>query len=214
MVIPSGDLVPRRKHQRYGRHRSRWPVVLVVLAVVGVAAGTYAYQQYQPEDETASAPVTCASSTPSAAPSAKPSPAARPKVTAIRLPAPGQVSLRLLNGTGRDGLARGVAGELARRGFRVTHTGNAPRKLTGASRVYYGPGGRPAALLASAHVLGSSVVPVPTAARGAVDVVIGSSFVRLRTPAETSAYARQLTTTGVPPAPQPTPKPAVSPSCR
>jgi hypothetical protein len=131
----------------------------------------------------------------------------------VRLPAPGQVTLRLLNGTGRDRLARMVADELARRGFRVTHTGNAPRALVGASRVYYGPAGRPAALLVSAHVLGSSVVPVPSAGRGAVDVVLGSGFVRVRTPTETAAYIRALTTTGVP-VPQPSPKPVASPSCR
>jgi hypothetical protein len=213
MVIPSGDLVPRRKHQRYGRHRSRWPVVLAVLAVAGIAAATYAYEQNNQDTAESSPPVACASSVPSTAPSAKPAPAAAAKVTAIRLPAPGQVSLRLLNGTGRDRLARGVAVELARRGFRVTQTGNAPRPLTGASRVYYGPGGRPAALLASAHVLGSSVVPVPSAARGAVDVVLGSTFVRLRAPAEVTAYVHQLTTTGVP-APRPSAKPAPSPSCR
>ena len=164
MVIPSGDLAPMRKHRRgYGRQPRRWPVVLVVLAVAGVAGGTYALQHRSDKVDHASAPTTCVSAHPSAA-----APAAPAKVTAVRLPAPGQVALRLLNGTGRDGLARTVANELARRGFRVTQTGNAPRDLVGASRVYYGPSGRPSALLASAHVLGASVVPVPTAARGAV----------------------------------------------
>ena len=210
MVIPSGDLAPMRKHRRYGRHRSRWPVVLAVLAVAGVAGGTYVVQQRAEEADQASAPSTCVSASPSPAAAAPKPPS---KVAAIRLPAPGQVSLRLLNGTGRDRLARTVADELARRGFRVTYTGNAPRGLVGASRVNYGPGGRPAALLVSAHVLGSSVVPVPKAARGAIDVVLGSAFVRLRTPAETSSYARALLTTGVP-APKPSTKPEASPSCR
>jgi hypothetical protein len=211
VVIPSGDLAPMRKHARYGRHRSRRPIVLAVLAVVGIAGGTYAVQQRQDGAGHASAPAACLTSSPS--PRAIASPAAPTKVTAVRLPAPGQVALRLLNGSGRDRLARGVGDELARRGFRVTYVGNAPRALAGASRVYYGPGGRPAALLVSAQVLGASVVPVPTAGRGAIDVVLGSAFVRLRTPAETAAYAHQLTTTGVP-APQPAPKPAASPSCR
>lgn len=206
-MIPSGDLAPMRKHRRgYGHHRSRWPIVLAVVAVAAVAAGTYAVQHRGTDSET-SAPATCVatSSTPA------PSPASRGKGPAVRLPAPGQVALRLLNGTPRDGLARTVGDELARRGFHVKATGNAPRPLIGASRVYYGPTGRPAALLVSAHVLGSSVVPVPSAAKGAVDVVLGSTFVRLRTPAETSAYARVLTTSGVP---EPKPTSAPSPSCR
>jgi hypothetical protein len=210
MVIPSGDLVPMRKHRRhYGRHRSRWPVVLAVLAVAAVAGGTYAYQQRADDAESVSAPPTCVSPSPSPVAA----PRAPVKASPLRLPAPGQVSLRLLNGTGRDRLARTVADELARRGFRVTHTGNAPRGLVGGSRVYYGPGGRPAALLVSAHVLGSSVVPVPSAARGAVDVVLGSGFVRLRTAPETAAYMRELATTGVP-APKPTSATTRSPSCR
>ena len=208
MVIPSGDLAPLRRHRRYGRHRSRWPVAVAVLAVGAVAAVTYAVQ-YRAEPEQVSAAASCVS--PAASPAASASTAA--KGTTVRLPAPGQVSLRLLNGTGRDRLARTVADELARRGFQVSHTGNAPRGLVGASRVYYGPGGRPAALLVTAHVLGASVVPVSTAARGAVDVVLGSTFVRLRTPAETSAYARQLISTGVP-ASKPPAKPERSPSCR
>jgi hypothetical protein len=215
VVIPSGDLVPLRKHRRYGRHRSRWPVVLAVLAVAGVAGGTYAYQQRADDAGSVATPSTCVSAAPSpaaAAPTRTPQ-AKAAKPAAVRLPAPGQVSLRLLNGTGRDRLARTVANELARRGFRVTHTGNAPRALVGDSRVYYGPGGRPAALLVSAHVLGSAVVPVPKAARGAVDVVLGSAFARLRTPAEASGYARRVVTSGVP-APKPSTKPVASPSCR
>jgi hypothetical protein len=207
--IPHGDLAPLRKHRRYGRHRSRWPLVVAVLLVGAIAGGTYVVQQRADEGGPAAAPATCKSGSPTAAP-----PRAAPaKVVAGRLPAPGQVSLRLLNGTGRDRLARAVADELARRGFRVTQTGNAPRPLVGASRVYYGPGARPAALSVSAHVLGASVVPVPSAGRGAVDVVLGSTFVRLRTAAETSAYARRLTTTGVPAA-QPAAEPTASPACR
>lgn len=207
MVIPSGDLAPLRRHRRYGRRRrSRWPVALAVVAVVGVAGGAYGWQQRSVDDRRASVPRGCASTV--ASPTTP-----RATLGDVRLPSPGQVSLRLLNGTGRARLARAVAAELARRGFRVSRTGNAPRALVGASRVYYGPGGRPAALLVSTHVLGSTVVPVSTAARGAVDVVLGSAFARLRTPAETSAYARQLVTAGVPDE-RPSAHPESSPVCR
>jgi hypothetical protein len=183
--------------------------VLAVVAVVAVAAGSYWLRR----DDNPPGALT-SSSCPSAAASVAPSPAAPARaVTPVPFPAPAQVGLRLLNGTGRDGLARSVGDELARRGFRVVAMGNAPHPLVGASRVYYGPGARPAALLLSAHVLGSSVVPVPSAGRGAVDVVLGSTFVRLRTAPEASAYAHQLVTAGVPAA-KPVAQPRPSSTCR
>ncbi|MCU1590690.1 MAG: hypothetical protein JWP11_1946 [Frankiales bacterium] len=213
MRIPSGDLAPARRHRHgssFRRRRSRWPVVLVVLVVVAIAVGSYLIRK----DDTHAAATAAATPCPSTRASTAATPASPARAAApVRLPAPGQVSLRLLNGTGRDRLARAVGDELARRGFTVTAMGNAPRPLAGTSRVYYGPGARPGALLLSAHVLGAAVVPVPSAARGALDVVLGSTFARLRTPAETSAYAHRLATAGAPAA-KPGAKPAASPSCR
>ncbi|MCW2571423.1 MAG: rane protein [Frankiales bacterium] len=184
--------------------------MLAVVAVVAVAAGSY----WLRKDNGSPGSLASAASCPSAAASAVPSTAASvPAVAPVLLPAPGQVGLRLLNGTGRNGLARSVGDELARRGLRVIAMGNAPHPLVGASRVYYGPGARPGALLVGAHVLGSSVVPVPSAARGAVDLVLGSTFVRLRTPVEASAYSHQLVTARVPVA-KPARRPQPSPTCR
>lgn len=211
MRIPSGDLAPARKHRRYGRRRNPLPIVLAVVLVLAVAGVAYALHREDRGAGTVTATARCAT----AAPAPTPVRASPTKATAaVRLPAPGQVQLRLLNGSRRDLLARSVGNELARRGFRVTAMGNAPRPLQGASRVYYGPGARPAALLVSAHVLGSTVQPVPTAAKGAVDVVLGSAFVRLRTGAESSAYARRISA-GTSAAVQPSvPRPAASPTCR
>ena len=216
MRIPSGDLAPARRHRRgYGRRRNPLPIVVAVVLVVAVATGAYLLRR----DDSSTGAVASASRCPSPS-AAAPVKAAPARVAApVRLPAPGQVGLRLLNGTGRDGLARTVGNELARRGFKVTAMGNAPKALVGASRVYFGPGGRPAALLVSTHVLGGSVVPVPSAGHGAVDVVLGSTFMRLRTPAEASAYASNLASTGIATpksaALKPTiPKSATSPSCR
>lgn len=112
--------------------------------------------------------------------------------------------LRLLNGTARNGLARTIGNSLAARGFRVSGMGNAP-KLIGATRVFFGPGARPAATLAVAHVLGAQLVATPTAAHGAVDVVLGTSFVRLRTATEMRAFAHALATA------KPGPRPVRSP---
>ena len=62
--------------------------------------------------------------------------------------------------------------------------------LPGRSQVRFGPGGRPGATLLSAHVSGSALVPAPRSPRGSVDLVLGSAFVRLRTPAEVTAALR------------------------
>jgi hypothetical protein len=66
--------------------------------------------------------------------------------------------------------------------------------------------------------MGAQLVPVATAARGSIDVVLGSGFPRLRTPAEVSVAARVLTAQkAVATSPTPaakTPAPAASPTCR
>ena len=206
MRIPSGDLAPARKHRRYGRRRRNpWPAVLVVLVLLAVAAGGYALTQRGGDDTTTD---TVAQESPKACPSpVARRAAARP--VAVVLPAAGTVQLRLLNGTGRDGLARVVGNELARRGFRVAGMGNAPKPLVGASRVDFGPGARAAATLVGVHVLGAQLVPQPRAPRGSVDVVLGSSFVRLRNPAEVHATAVALAHPVTPVV-----KPQPSPSCR
>jgi hypothetical protein len=207
--IPSGDLAPARKHRRYGRrHRSPWPAVIVVLLVLAVAGGAYAYTQ-RDDDEVGS--VAQASPCPSPAPVATRAATKPVKPVAVVLPAPGKVRFRLLNGTGRDGLAHSVGDALARRGFQVAATGNAPKPLAGASRVTFGPGGRQAATLVALHVGGAQLLPVPAAPRGAVDLTLGSSFVRLRTPAEVHAAAVAL---AHPVAPAAKPRPAPSASCR
>ena len=207
MRIPSGDLAPARKHRRYGRRRRNpWPAVLAVLVLLAVAGGAYGLTHR--DDGTPTDTVAQAS------PKACPSPVvthAATKPVALVLPAPGTVQLRLLNGTGRNGLARVVGDELARRGVRVAAMGNAPTQQAGASRVVFGPGARSAATLVGVHVLGAQLVPAPRAARGSVDVILGSSFVRLRTAAEVHATAQAL---AHPVTPVARPKPQPKPSCR
>lgn len=202
MSIPSGDLAPVRKRRRgYGRRR-RHPLLAVagVLLVGLIAGGAYLLQR----EDTRAGEVTQAARCPTAAPS--PKAATVPAAKSAVLPAPRSVQLRLLNGTGRNGLARTVGDELARRGFRLTAMGNAAKPLAGASRVTYGPGARPAATLVAAHVIGAQLLPVPGAPRGAVDLTLGSSFVRVRTGPEVSSYLRAPRAKA--------PAPATSPSCR
>ncbi|GAC1442010.1 MAG: hypothetical protein NVS3B26_03720 [Mycobacteriales bacterium] len=180
--------------------------VVLVLAVAGVA---YALQREDSSAGVVTATARCG--LPSlAAPTGLPSPQAVP----VRLPAPAQVRLRLLNGSSRDRLARSVGNELARRGFTVTVMGNAPRPLTGASRVYFGPAARAAALVVSAQVLGASIQPVGNAGRGAVDLVLGSSFGRLRSASEAAAYERTVADVTAPAGKPDAPRAVASPTCR
>ena len=189
MRIPSGDLSPARRHRRRRRGRLL-PAVLALACVAAVGGGAYALRR---DDAAVPDRLAGPSPTPCATPSPAPAPAAVPAVRpALTLPAPGQAAFRLLNGTARDGLGRTVGDELARRGFKVKSTGNAPKALSGPSRVYFGPGGRPAAQLVAIHVIGAELAPVPNAPKGAVDLVLGSGFTRLRTADEVRDFTRRV----------------------
>jgi hypothetical protein len=139
---------------------------------------------------------TQASTAPSCAPSATATPPVTPRVTPpvskapVVLPPPSAVTLSVLNGTNRNLLAKRVADALAAQGFHVTGQGNSRTAVTGPSQVVYGPGASLLARTASSWVLGSAVVPSPRAQRGSVQVVLGSSFTRLATPAEAAAARR------------------------
>ena len=110
----------------------------------------------------------------------------------------------------RNGLGRDIGNQLAARGFVVSGTGNAHALLTGASQVTYGPGALPAAQLVGMHVVGATLVDAPRTARGRLQLVLGSGFARLRTPAEIAS----LTTRPAPVAARPV-APAPRPSgCR
>ena len=193
--IPSGDLAPARRRRRhaFGRRRSRTvPLLLALLLLAGLTGGAFLLRRGGDGGDDNGERL-------ASGPCGTPAPAALRLVSSRRtaaqpvaqaLPAPAAVRLRLFNGTARDGLARTVGEALAARGFAVLSTVNAPGPLPGRSQVRFGPGGRPGATLLSAHVSGSTIVPVPGAPRGSVELVLGSAFVRLRTPAEVTAALR------------------------
>ena len=90
----------------------------------------------------------------------------------------------VLNGTDRDGLAMRTGNQLAARSFVITRTGNPPSPLNGPSRVYYGPGALPAAAVLVAQVEGAQLVAQPKAQKGKLELVLGSEYERLNTPAQ------------------------------
>ena len=193
MRIPSGDLAPARRRKRYGGSygKSRRRTGRVLLAMVVLAGGGVAAWALQRDDRGAPARLAlapCPSGAPTTAVRTTVAPA-QPK--AVALPQPSQVKLRLFNGTKRDGLGRTVGNQLAARGFVVSGTGNAPALRDGPSQVTYGPGALPGAQVVAMHVLGAALVDAPSTPAGTLQLVLGSDFARLRTPAEVVVLAKR-----------------------
>lgn len=114
------------------------------------------------------------------------------------------VGVRVLNGTARRGLAGQTASLLRQRGFRIAGVGNGPR-VPGRSQIRYGAAEILPARLTALQVPNAVLV----ADRGVtkrVDIVLGSTFGRLRTPAEVAAAARSARLAA--------PRPASSVPCR
>jgi len=201
--IPGGDLVPARRRRRYGgtygrrRNRNRRAVVLGA-ALVLLAAGAAWYLR---KDDSGVPARLAVEPTCSPTPTATVAPVAPPRVVA--LPQPPAVTMSVLNGTNHSLLAKHVADALAAQGFHITGQGNSRTPLAGASQVVYGPGATLLARTAALWVPGSVVAPNPRAPRGSVQLVLGSSFTRLATPAEAAAARR---------GPVPTPSAAPSPT--
>lgn len=196
-----------------GRRRRVLPAVLAVLLVAVLAAGAYLLTRDDAKAPARTRRTLAGCVTAAPARSARPA-ASHPPAAPVRLPAPGRVSLRLLNGTSKGGQARTVADQLVVRGLRVSSFGNAPRPLAGASTISYGPAAAASAQLVSAYVPGARLVPVPRAARGSVDVVLGSSFRGLRPPAQTAALVRRLSLPAGAPAAPPRAAVAAGTPCR
>lgn len=105
---------------------------------------------------------------------AKPKTSAKPKPSATTLP-PGQVTVRVLNGTTISGLAHRASVELSGQGFRVSGVGNAPSPAGTSSVVEYSPGAQAAARTVEAAVHGSVLQQV-SGLGSSVDLILGSSF--------------------------------------
>ena len=137
------------------------------------------------------------------APCPTPAPTTAPTTSPAALPANAQVHVAVLNGTVRQGLAHTVATELQARGFVVVRQDNYPRAVTGPSVVSFPPALKGAATVLARNVLGARLAESPHATSGYVQVVLGSDFRRVATPAEVTAAAAAGTGAAVVPAPAP-----------
>lgn len=114
-------------------------------------------------------------------------PSAAPSVATV--PA---VAVRVLNGTARPRLAGQTAELLRQRGFRIAGVGNAPR-VSGRPQLRYGTREAADARITALHVPGAMLV-ADRRVTNRVDVILGGSFRRLRTPAEAAALTKQANT--------------------
>lgn len=94
----------------------------------------------------------------------------------IELPAPAQVSLIVLNGTDRAGLAGTVSDSLAGAGFQVGSPGNDTAAVSGVAELRFGPAGLAAATLLMYYIPGAVLVQTQDAADATVTVSIGDGF--------------------------------------
>lgn len=128
------------------------------------------------------------------------------------LPQPSGVTLNVYNATSKGGLAKSTADELAKRGFKVGKFGNAPdpydKKIGASAIILAGPAGEAAAREAGTQVAGSTVKIDPKRTGKTVDLMIGSAFTTLATPADA---AKARITAANPPPPKPV---CVTPSAK
>lgn len=87
---------------------------------------------------------------------------------------PGDVSLQVLNNTGRDGLATEVETLLNAEGFTVTGTGNPQERAPDATTVYHGPGQESEAELVASALTTATTEEVPEL-EGDLELVMGGA---------------------------------------
>jgi hypothetical protein len=106
---------------------------------------------------------------------APPQPACRP--TIVPAPARGSFTVNVMNATGKDGVAAGVAAGFAKRKFSVGGISNAPESwyVTQPAVVHHGPQGLDQALLAASQIPGAKLFEDARSGTS-VDVVVGLAY--------------------------------------
>lgn len=91
------------------------------------------------------------------------------------------ITVRVLNGTSRAGLAGETANELTSRGFVVTGTDNTEDPVVGTAVVHVGPAGVAAGYTLAAHIEGARI-QLDTREDGSVDLLLGSEWTEMIDP--------------------------------
>ncbi|ATG51044.1 hypothetical protein CFK38_05485 [Brachybacterium vulturis] len=108
-----------------------------------------------------------------------------PGPEAVPLP-PGEVTVTVLNGTSRSGLAGDVSEQLAERGYGVESPGNT-RGATGPATIVHGPQGYLAAQSVRVQIQGAQLSLDEQQEGNAVKVLIGDGFIGLEEESAASA---------------------------
>lgn len=116
-----------------------------------------------------------------------------------------QISVNVLNGTTRSGLAAATGAELGARGLVIASQGNSPTRYADAALVRTGPQGVPQAYTLAAMVPGA-IVELDQRQDATVDIVLGAAFDGLLPPEEAALDPEAPLTTpeGCLPIPEPT----------
>jgi LytR cell envelope-related transcriptional attenuator len=121
----------------------------------------------------------------------------------IKMPDRNAVTINVLNGTSRVGLAEQVAGDFKNRGFNIKKTETAPdnQKTDQIAEINYGPEAVGAASLVSAYFLvDEAKMNFDIKRTGAeVDVVLGTRFQQLATTTEVNQSIAALGNPALPP---------------
>lgn len=202
----TGDKYPR---MRRGRSRSR--IVLAVVASVA-AIGLIGWGTLQLIDVFTGGSKATAASPGSADCARQPSATPSPSTSARngKLPAPGQITVNVLNATPRGGLAKDTADELKKRGFKIGDVGNATKaydkKVKGTGILLGATTAADAALPVLGTQLAGAEQKVDTRAKPTeVDLIIGTAFKKLTPKADADKSLQSLT--------HPKPTPSTSPKC-
>lgn len=180
----SADDVRRRdlRLRRTRRMRAIQLAIFSILAVTLIAIGAYAVEELR---EPSAAPGVIAPK------SFGPDPVELtcPEPGALPLP-PAEVTVTVLNGTSRSGLAGSITEKLGERGFTLGEPGNT-HKATGPATVVHGPEGYLAAQSVRAQIEGAQL-QLDTKAEGtAVTLLIGDGFTDLQEESAAAALLEQ-----------------------
>lgn len=178
----SADDVRRRalRTRRTRRLRITQLVIFSLLMLTLVGVGAYALRELRTSP---TEPGEIAQKTFGAAPAQQ----VCPEPGAVPLP-PGEVEVRVLNGTGRSGLAGSVSEDLAARGYVTGDPGNTTQ-ASGAAIIVHGPDGYLAAQSLRAQLVEGAQLQQDDREGTSVDLLLGDGFPGL---AEEGAAAAAL----------------------
>ena len=104
------------------------------------------------------------------------------------LPKPNAVTLNILNGSDRVGMATITADIFKSRNFKINKIGNfSDYPVTGTAEIHFGPAGSDAAKLAAAYIE-NSVLVEDDRTDSSVDVIVGQTFSDVLTTADARDY--------------------------